>query len=373
MVDSVGLVLTGGGARAAFQAGVLKALVEITDEVGVEKPFTHLSGISAGAMNAAFLASRANDWQQATFDLVRLWENVHTEEVFKADMFTLVRIAARWLAELTSGGFIGKKQARALLDTTPLQSFIKRWITFPSITEHIEKGTIHSLDITALNYGDGSSHTFYQAKEPIPPWIRIRRYSEPATIAMEHILASTAIPMLFPPAKIGQWYFGDGSVRNHTPMSPAIKLGAKKLLVIGMRRDISEREQFLVPTPTVGRIASVLLNSIFLDALDLDYERIERINQTLAHVKKGAKTTLKQVEVLLIRPSEDIGQISLEEISKMPRSVRYLVRGLGTPAETTGITSHLLFEPSYTKRLVALGYHDTMDRKDDIIQFYTSP
>ncbi len=365
----IGLVLTGGGARGAYQAGALLAIAEIAKEAGIAQPFPVITGMSAGAINAAFLASGAADPVATCLELRKLWLGLTTEQVFRVDLFSAVRTGLLWLLELVSAGLITQKKGLGLLDTSPLQEFLATAINWENIPKNISANLVHFLSITAVNYGNGASKTFYQSNYPYEPLERSRRTSEPSQIGLDHVMASTAIPFLFPPKKLDGWHFGDGSLRNHTPLSPAIKGGADRLLVIGVRREDPDHEEPSVERPSTGRIFSVLLNSLFLDALDLDLERVERINETLKYVPATAPTTLRRIPVHVVRPSQDIGQIALEEAHHLPRVTRWLLRGLGTPAETAGIHSYLLFEAPYTSRLVTLGYEDAICQKAELVKF----
>ncbi|NQY75325.1 MAG: patatin-like phospholipase family protein [Candidatus Margulisbacteria bacterium] len=372
MSDSsqIGLVLTGGGARGAYQAGVIRAITEITDDMGIVNPFPVLTGTSAGAINATYLSSFAEDMTIASKRLVRLWTRISTKQVYRIDLLSMAGIGLRWLLELSSGGLSPKKKARALLNTEPLMELIQRGIKFQKIQENIDKGYIHSLALTAVNYSSGNSRTFFQGGAGVEPWERLRRKGLAANITPEHIMASTAIPMLFPPIKLDGQYYGDGSLRNYTPLSPAIKLGAQKLIVVGVRRKENKLMEHMDMSPTPARILGVLLNSVLLDAIDYDYERLTRINHTLKFVHETAETPLKKVDVLMIRPSQDLGIIASEEAEHMPKTILHFIHGLGTSQEASDLISYLLFEPSYTGRLIELGQKDAMEKETDIRAFF---
>ena len=272
--------------------------------------------------------------------------------------------------ELSLGGLYKKKQARAILDTSPLQQLIKENINFEDIQKNIDKGILHGVTVTAMNYTTGNSRIFIQGNEAIDNWKRVRRISVKTTIGANHILASSSIPILFPPVKIFGHYYGDGSLRNYTPLSPAIKLGADKVLVIGVRlkeKEIDERVQAL---PSLARVLSMVLNSVLNDAIDLDYENLERINQTIGTKGADKKHHYNKLKLQICRPSMDIGKIALEEMDHLPKSILYLLKGIGTYKEAAELTSFLLFEPSYTKRLIQLGYSDTKGQAEEIKSFF---
>ncbi len=367
-----GLVLTGGGARGAYQAGALRAISEIAEQLNMERPFPVLCGTSAGALNAVFLAAHAQSFQEAVMNLIDLWSHVQTQQVFKIDPASLLRIATRWMIELSTGSFLGPKKVRALLDTSPLWHLVEHGVHFPDIQANIDAGFFESLAITAVNYVQGTTQTFYQTNQTIEPWQRARRMALKTTISAPHVMASTAIPILFPPVKLGDNYFGDGSLRNYAPMSPAIKLGARKLLVIGVRRHEWSEAPHTFQTPSLARVVSVILNSVFLDAVDLDMERLQRVNRLLEAVPNENQLGLQPIHVSLLRPSEDIGKIAEEEAKHMPFVIRHLIRGLGSPAEAADLVSYLLFEPSYTRRLMELGYQDGMGQAEAIRELLTS-
>lgn len=363
------LVLPGGGARGAYQSGALLAVGEICDSLRMRWPFPILTGVSCGALNASFLAAHLGSLKEATGELALLWEQVTTDQVLETGPWPLLKTSAKWLRLLFFGAMSRNSQILSLLDTKPLRQLIRKHIDFRGIQKRINEGSLKNLAITALDYQDGLSHTFYSNEIGVQPWVRVGRVSQHAQITEDHIMASTAIPLLFPPVRIHQRYFGDGSVRHYHPLSPAIHLGADCLLAIGVKHLGKGGERIAAYKPSPGRVAGVILNSVFLDAMDRDYERLERINDTLRFLPEGAPTSLRPIRVCVIRPSEDIGKIAAEEQYSMPRSLRYLVQGVGTTRENSDLISYLLFESQFTRRLLNLGYCDTMAQRGEVEEF----
>ena len=365
-----GLVLTGGGARGAYQVGVLLAVSEIIKKHDIHSPFPVITGCSAGAINAMYMASRAHQFHMGVKVLKKFWENISVDHIYKSDVGSLARMGLRLLFELTTGSLKKKKESRSLLDTTPLRYLIQRTIHFDQIQKNIDNGTLRGIALSALNYSTGNSRSFYQGASGIAPWERVRRRGVPAMMTVDHLMASAAIPLVFPPVKIGGHYYGDGSLRNYTPLSPAIKLGAKKLMVIGVRMKEPEVKQTDPTLPTLGRVMSVVLNSVLLDAIDLDHENIQRINSTLADNPSVSPDRYSPIDLVMFRPSQDIGKIALEEIHHLPANILHLLKGLGSEKEAADLSSFLLFQPTYTKRLIELGYKDTIGRSDEIEHFF---
>lgn len=369
MSPQVGVVLTGGGARGAYQAGALLAIAEIAKRIGVSQPFPILAGTSAGAINSAFLAAHADDPFDAAVRLKELWRTLHAERVYRTDILSLGKIGARWLAELSLNGLIEEKHANSLLNTEPLAEFLEE-IPFSRIADHLRSGALRGVAVTAVDYCCGLSRTFYQGDAE--PWERFRRRGEPATITLPLVRASSAIPVLFPPVPYEGHHLGDGSVRNYTPLSPAIKLGADRLIVIGVRKPDSAPAVSSARKPTIARIGGSILNAVLLDAVDLDLERLQRISRTVSELEAG-KSPLRHVEACVIRPSRDVGTMAAEEVGSLPRAVRHLVGGLGSPQEGAELISYLLFEPAFTGRLIDMGYADAMRQSDELEQVFRSP
>jgi NTE family protein len=379
---NVGLVLSGGGARGAYQAGVVKAISEIAAEANLNQPLPILTGVSAGAINASYLASSADNFLEGADKMALMWSKITADRIFKTDVLSAGRSGLRFVTDATVGALYQKKLARSLLDTAPLKKFINESIDFSKIPKNIQEGHLKSLAITAMNYSNSTSITFVQGDNTSPMWLRSRRKSELANLTTEHIMASSAIPIFFPPVHIPTYgengdHFGDGCLRNTAPLSPAIHLGADRLLVVSVRRP----DDVLVPEggpspkgilePSLARVVGVILNAILLDAVDLDVERMSRVNQTLDFVpdRQRSSLQLRKVDFLWIRPSRDIGQLAGDLFQRLPRVIRYLVGGLGSSREASELTSYLLFDPDFCGQLVRLGYEDAMESRESIRKF----
>jgi NTE family protein len=365
-----GLVLSGGGARSAYQVGVLKGLIEIASDMNISNPFPILTGTSAGGMNAAYLAAHLDDLPAAVLGLEKLWGGLTSDKVFKVDPVSVLKSSFRLLIELSTADLSGGKKTRALLDTTPLRTLIEKEYKGSAIEQSIKSGKLRGLAVKALSYSTGVSTTFFQGAEDVKPWEHELRKGKRTRITIDHIMASAALPILFPPIKLGSQFYGDGSLRNSTPLSPAIKMGAEKLMVVSVRSNSQwEKPKDINPSP--ARILGVLLNTLLLDAVEMDYERLVSINDILKTLPPTAKTHLKPVEVSMLSPSKDIGEIALEEFHKMPRTIRYMLRGLGSTTESADLISYLVFEPSFMKRVIELGYHDTLSKQAEVRAFFS--
>jgi NTE family protein len=368
------LVLSGGGARGAYQVGVLKAVGELAKENQLENPFEILCGVSAGAINASFLASTCHEFQRSTQNLVDLWASLTSDQVFRTDALSVGKIGLKLIQELSFGGMTKVQSQTALLDTEPLSHLIQNNLNLPQIEENLRTQKLKALAITALEYQTSETITFLQGGDELPSWVKPRRRSLKSKIRTEHVLASSAIPLLFPPTEVDGRYFGDGCVRNMAPLSPALYLGAKDLLIIGVRlaQEISSTQTANpARSPSIARIANVILNSVLLDGIEIDVERLQRINEFLRRVPKQHQGNLnfRPVNALFISPSEDIGKIAFEMSSRLPRVIRYLLKGLGPLNEASEIMSYLLFEKDFTLRLIEMGYKDGMAKKAELLRF----
>jgi NTE family protein len=371
----IGLVLPGGGARCAYQVGVLKAIAEMVPRRSAS-PFSVISGTSAGAINAVVLATRARRFRYAVSDLERVWGNFRTYQVYRSDAATMLKSSMHWLAAIVSGG-LGMGAPRSLLNNEPLRQLLKRNIHFDHIQQSIDQGHLDAVAVTAAGYGSARSVSFYQGRKDLVPWTRVRRRGRSTEIGLEHLMASIAAPLIFPPVQIRQEYFGDGAMRQATPLSPAVRLGADRILVIGVRNEEPDPEPGLndaIPHPNFGRIAGYMLDALLMDGLAADLERLTRINLLLDQAPgrevQGEFGTLRFVDAMIIQPSQDIREIALRYVHELPRPVRMLLRGLG--ALNYGgrqLLSYLLFESGYTQELLRLGYADAMDCRSELASF----
>ncbi len=366
------LILTGGGARAAYQVGVLLAIGDLLPDAR-RIPFSIISGTSAGAVNALALACSAHNFRGAVQTLADLWGNITAAQIYRVDALSVVGAGLRWLATTLFGGLC-KQTPRSLLDNTPLRRLLKRWLDFRRIERALASGALRAVSVTASGYATGESVSFFQARDDVEPWERTNRLGSRTQLTVDHVLASTAIPLIFPAVYINREYFGDGSMRQMAPISPAIHLGARKILVIGAGPLIfrAERQHSRI-YPTPAQIAGHVLSALFLDTLAVDIERMQRINRTLAAIPKGPREhiPLRPITALIISPSERLDDLAARHVHALPRSLRWLLRGIGAMNRRGGaLASYLLFERNYTQALIDLGHKDTMARAVQVRAFF---
>ena len=390
-----GLILTGGGARAAYQVGVLAAIAQLRRDACTtgDNPFQVISGTSAGAINAATLACQADDFCSAVDGLMYIWQNIHVNQVYAADSFGVIRSGAKWLSMLSLGWALNRwrrTRPRSLLNNTPLRGLLSQWIKFDRLDEMLAKGYIDALAVTGSSYTSGHHVTFYQTHLQRDPWVRTQRIATRIPrLSIEHLVASSAIPFIFPaePLDLGgevEW-FGDGSMRQTAPITrtfsaprcTAGEIGAGRMHEAG-----GEGQQGPTSTghPSLAQIAGHALSNIFLDALAVDIERLKRINSTLALLPEEAlrNTPLKPIEALVIAPSRPLDSLAAEHQGALPPPIRALLRsvgvsGEGATASGSALVSYLLFEPAYTNELITLGMSDTLARRVEIQKFFDWP
>ncbi len=372
MKPRAGLVLTGGGARAAYQVGVLKAVRDILGSP-VQNPFPILCGTSAGAINAASLAAGAGDFSRAVGNLLEFWENMRCELVYRTDAWRIMKAGARWLAALM---LLSRRNPVSLLDNEPLRLLLEKHLEFGKIQAHIDSGALYAACVTASGYTSGQSVSFFQGGSGLEGWERNQRIGAAVGLRVEHLLASAALPFLFPAVKVHREYFGDGSMRQIAPVSPALHLGADRVLVVGTGRQTLEqaRERSNV-YPSLAQIAGHALNSIFLDSLMVDIERLERINRTVRLIPPEARkdSALRPIRVLFVTPSQPLERLAARFIHELPRSVRFILRPTGALNRSgSNLASYLLFERSFCRALIDLGYQDTARREAEVRAFFSS-
>src|SRR4051812_12483566 len=373
-VGKAGLVLAGGGARAAYQVGALHAIRDMLPDPR-RNPFPIIRGTSAGAVNAGALACNADNFGQAVDKLLGVWRNFEPRHVYRADFPGVVANSARWFAGFLFGAFIKNKRT-SLLDNRPLEGLLSRALDFSRIEQNIAAGALDAVAISCSGYTSGQSCTFFEGSEALEPWKRSQRIGIRTRINVNHLMASSAIPFLFPPYHVNREFFGDGSMRQVAPVSPALHLGADRVVVIGtarIRNDSPERTRGDL-FPTLAQVAGHVMNSIFLDSLAVDLERLERINRTISCVdpetlhKMGL--SLHHVDVMVLTPSEPLDAIAVKHVRNLPWPIRFLLRSVGAMRRGgANLASYLLFERGYCRELIQLGYNDTIQRRDELQAF----
>lgn len=382
--NALGLVMTGGGARGAYQAGVLKRIGEIKRVQAEGNPFPIIGGASAGAINGSALAAGADDFPGATKTVERLWSTLKPSDVFRCDGISQARNSITWILDLSFGGIVGGGNARSLLDATPLKYFLKKHLPCERIDANIKQGHLYALAISATNYNSGKSYLFLHGKKGHPIWNRSRRVTLATKITVEHVCASAAIPLVFQPVRLetaeGTAFFGDGCVRLQQPLSPAIRLGAERIVAIGVRCEQTEHDSESSGSrdPSLAQVVGILFNAMFLDHLTTDIEHLERLNQLLSSGRLSQSAAngcerMRPLRSLLIAPSIDLSHLAEEHRKDMPYLIQYFINSLGRDAAScSDLMSYLLFSSPYTRALVDIGYKDASGRIDEIEAFLYS-
>ncbi len=370
-----GLILSGGGARGAYQVGVLKAIADMHPKHS-SNPFSIISGTSAGAINAVALAASANNFRLAVKKVEKIWSTLHVNRVVKArgiDLFT--NFSKLGLSLFNSG--IARGRPLALLNNDPLGEMLSHAIRFGNIQKRVDAGYLDAVAVTATSYATGNSVSFFQGKDSLKRWRRGKRIGVPATLGIEHLMASSAIPGVFPATKIGRQYFGDGSLRQLAPLSSALRLGADRILVVGARghnkSKISTRRDH---PPSMAQVLGHIFNSAFIDALESDLDHIMSINELLGILENEAPhfqlDRLKLVDLLVIKPSIDFDDIASEHVGNLPSGMRRILAAMGANKKSGGgnLASYLLFESAFCKELIQHGYKDAMAEREAIESFF---
>ncbi len=369
---TIALILSGGGARAAYQAGVLAAVARLLPR-GAPSPFRIICGTSAGALNAALLAANADDFGRGVSRAMRAWGSLSAAAVHRTDPRSVARSAGRWLWSIMSGDSRG--QAVSLLDNTPLRELITRLVDFSAMRSAIERGHLDALCVTASSYDSGRSVSFFEGALHLEPWQRARRCGVRARLGPEHLLGSSAIPFIYPPERIDGEYYGDGAMQQLAPMSPALQLGADKVFIIGVGPTFAPASRSLDTSyPSFGQIGGHLLDSVFVDTVETDLERMRAINQTLALIpaplRRQRRMNWRPVQACVINPQQSLDELAAAHVHRLPPAIRMLLRATGVlRTGRSNVLSYLLTEGAYCKRLMRQGFRDAIGRRSELAEF----
>lgn len=368
-------MLPGAGARGAYQVGVLKAVARLLPE-NAPNPFSVICGTSAGAINAAVLAGRAANFERAVADMEQVWGNFSAGQVYRTDNWTMLKTSLHWLAAAMFGG-LGVRNPSSLLDNAPLRDLLKENVRLEGIRRSIQQGHLDAIAVTASSYATSRSVTFFQGRPEMESWTRIRRIGRATRLTVEHLMASAAVPFVFPPVRIGGEFYGDGSMRHRAPLSPSIHLGADRILVVGVRDERPDSEPpsgYDPEPPTFAHLGGYMLDTLFMDGLYTDLERLARTNRILEQLggKKltGPLAALRPLHTLVVVPHQDLRSVAKDHVRELPQGVRILLRGLGASSHSgLQLVSYLLFESGFTRALIDMGYRDAMEMEDELRAF----
>jgi NTE family protein len=374
----IAISLTGGGARGSYQAGVLLGLSEILKENGLlgrHNPIKYWCGVSAGSINAVYCAGGAESLDASASRLAVIWDELKPERIYRTDVGAMSKNGIKWLKDLTLGPLVKSHSARSLFDTSPLFELIDKGVLFDRVGKNIAEGYIKALACSAYSYRDARTITFLQT-DLDAGWEKPKRASSKTVIDSRHVMASCAIPILFPSISIDGEYFADGSFRDTAPVSPMVHLGAKKILVVGVQGPNELLGRIDIGDPGVARIAGTILNALFFDTLAIDLERMNHMNEIVRALKKDVTTERSDyslIDLKIIQPSRDISAIAYEKIRALPKTVEYLMAGLGSREDTATLASYILFDSSFTNQLIELGYKDLKAQRQSIVDWITAP
>jgi len=357
----LGLVLTGGGARSAYQVGVLKGIADLLRR-GSACPFPIITGTSAGAVSAIALASDAAHFRRSVFAIERVWRDFRVHQVFKADAASMLRSGLHWFLAFLTGGWL-VQPPHSLFDNSPLWELLRTHLHFDGIPRSLYKTHLHAIGISATCYGDADSVTFFAAEPGAEPWKRVYRKGVRATLTLDHLMASLAIPFLFRPVLLNDAYYGDGAMRQTSPLSPAILLGATRLLIIGVNDPVPTGAHPLRRPiePTFSQMFGFMLDSLFMDTMNASLERVNRYNES---------ADMRPIDTLVIMPTRDVNEVARRHVDELPRALRTLLRALGAHNSPNSLLlSYLLFERGFTREMIEMGYEDAKARAAEIRDF----